>query len=111
MELMTEQYRGGLGKRESFLISTLAREDKKIFTLEDVKAIIGNVAKRTIYNLVRKKCEIQGIDFSTASQMFPENIFDTLRPYWERELGRLLNPLPDLRNVLDDLQAELDFLP
>lgn len=55
MEPMTEKYREGLGKKESFLISSLARGNRNIFTVEDVKAIIGDAAKRTIYNLVKKK--------------------------------------------------------
>ena len=55
MGLSTELYRKGLGKKESFLISSLSRDDKQIFTIEDAKAIIGENAKNSIYNLVRKK--------------------------------------------------------
>jgi len=55
MELTTEKYREGLGKKESFLISSLARENRKIFTVENAKMMIGEDAKKTMYNLVRKK--------------------------------------------------------
>lgn len=55
MGLLTGEYRKGLGKKESFLISTLSRDDKLIFTTEDAKAIIGEKAKNTIYYLVKKK--------------------------------------------------------
>jgi len=39
MELSTKEYKQGLSKRESFLISSLAREDKTIFDIEDTKRI------------------------------------------------------------------------
>ncbi|MFQ5641592.1 MAG: type IV toxin-antitoxin system AbiEi family antitoxin domain-containing protein [bacterium] len=55
MRTTTEEYRKGLGKKESYLISSLARENKKIFTAEDVKTLIGDGAKNVIYNLIRKK--------------------------------------------------------
>lgn len=55
MEPKTGKYRQGLGKKETYLISSLARENKNIFTLEEVRAIIGEGAKKTIHNLVRKK--------------------------------------------------------
>jgi len=35
---------------------------------------------------------------------------DTLKPYWQRELGRLVNPIPDLEAVLADLRELLKFL-
>lgn len=55
MELTTGKYKEGIGKKESFLISSLAREDKNIFTIEDVRAIIGAAAKKVVYNLKKKK--------------------------------------------------------
>ena len=59
MGLATEEYRKGLGKKESVLISSLSRDDKLIFTTDDAKAIIGDSAKNTIYNLVKKKWLLQ----------------------------------------------------
>jgi len=55
MEPTTEKYREGLGKKESFLLSNLARNDMNLFTADDAKALIGDSAKRTIYNLLKKK--------------------------------------------------------
>ncbi len=55
MELSTKQYKEGLSKRESFLISSLARKDKTIFTIEDVRKIIKDSAKRTMHSLIQKK--------------------------------------------------------
>ena len=55
MGLSTDDYRKGLGKKESLLVSSFARDDKLIFTIEEAKALIGQNAKNTIYNLVKKK--------------------------------------------------------
>ncbi len=69
-----------------------------------------NFDKRKLKKLFREKCEIKEIQFSGIDQMFPEDIEDILFPYWKQELGRLLNPLPDLATVLDELKAKLGFL-
>ena len=55
MRTTTEEYRKGLGKQESFLITSLARENKTIFSSADARAILGEQAKNVIYNLIRKK--------------------------------------------------------
>jgi len=59
MGLSTEEYRKGLGNKESFLISSLSRDNKHIFAIDDAKAIIGEDAKNTIYNLTKKKWLLQ----------------------------------------------------
>jgi len=51
----TEKYKLGLGKKESFLISALARQDKAIFTAEDAKVIAGDDAKSLLFRLASKK--------------------------------------------------------
>ena len=48
--------------------------------------------------------------FRENEQIFPENIYTILKPYWERELGRLVNPLHDLDLVLKDLRNKIQFL-
>jgi hypothetical protein len=50
------------------------------------------------------------VEFVGTSQFFPNDIFDILKSYWERELGRLLNPLPDLNEVLAELKDKVGFL-
>jgi len=66
--------------------------------------------KGKVQKLFRKKCEIKEIQFKGIEEIFPDDIESTLIPYWDQELGRLLNPLPNLQSVLDDLKAKLGFL-
>lgn len=66
--------------------------------------------KNKVNALFKKKRKLMDIEFVETSQFFPKNIFDILQPYWERELGRLINPLPDLKNVLIELQRKIGFL-
>lgn len=55
MAFTTEQYREGLTNKESFLISSLAKNDMKVFTIEDAKTIAGKQAVKMLTNLVKKK--------------------------------------------------------
>jgi len=41
MGLNTDKYRSSLSKMGSFLLSTLARENKSVFTIKDVEKILG----------------------------------------------------------------------
>lgn len=66
--------------------------------------------KERVGKLFEKKCKLKGIEFTGTYQLFPKDIFDILKPYWERELGRLVNPLPELNIVLADLRKKLGFL-
>ncbi|MBW2040009.1 MAG: hypothetical protein JRI46_10550 [Deltaproteobacteria bacterium] len=49
------EYKKGLTPGESLLISTLAREDKKIFSIEDVRKIIKKEPKKVMSSLIGKK--------------------------------------------------------
>lgn len=52
----SEEYKKGLTARESLLISALARQDKRIFSIEDAWAlIIDGDAKKVMSSLIRKK--------------------------------------------------------
>ena len=55
MVLIKEKYRKGLSKKESFLISTLAGRDKKIFTIDEAEAILGKYAKKFMSSLIKKR--------------------------------------------------------
>jgi uncharacterized protein len=66
--------------------------------------------KEKIKNLFEKKRKLNTVEFLGTKQFFPDDIFDILQPYWERELGRLLSPLPDLNDVLAELKDKVGFL-
>lgn len=55
MEPTTTEYKRGVTDRESFLISTLARQDKAVFDIEDVRTVIGENAKKVMHSLIQKK--------------------------------------------------------
>jgi predicted nucleotidyltransferase component of viral defense system len=57
-----------------------------------------------------EKCAIKKIRFKGKNQIFPGDLLQTLKPYWERELGRLINPVPDMKEVLNDLRESLKLL-
>lgn len=54
--------------------------------------------------ILREKLMIKGIKLTKVTQIFPEYLNEILVPYWERELGRLVYPLPDLELVLKELK-------
>jgi hypothetical protein len=66
--------------------------------------------KNVLKDLFERKCALKGIKLAGINQFFPHGIYDILKPYWEGELSRLVNPLPDLQTVLADLQVTLGFL-
>ncbi|MFQ6061244.1 MAG: hypothetical protein ACE5KV_08155 [Thermoplasmata archaeon] len=60
-----------------------------------------------IRTMFEKKCEFKDIELLGSHQFFPADIPEALRPYWERELGRLLQPLPSLETVVSELKKKL----
>jgi len=52
--------------------------------------------------------KVRGIEFSNINQIFPRNLKEILLPYWEREMGRLVYPLPDLELVLKEFKKALN---
>jgi predicted transcriptional regulator of viral defense system len=50
-----ENYKKGLTPKESLLISSLAREDKKIFSIKDARAVVEKNTKKTMSSLIGKK--------------------------------------------------------
>ncbi|MEW6668002.1 MAG: nucleotidyl transferase AbiEii/AbiGii toxin family protein [Thermodesulfobacteriota bacterium] len=60
--------------------------------------------------LFLEKCKYKGLRFSGLDQLLPDRLENTLSAYWERELGRLVRPVPEMRNVLRELGVLLRFL-
>ena len=55
MPLSTKEYKQGLNKTESFLLSSLARADKNIFSLVDARKIVKKNTKELMHSLIGKK--------------------------------------------------------
>jgi predicted transcriptional regulator of viral defense system len=51
----TESYRKGLTSGESFLLSSLAREGKAVFSMVDARQILGAKTKQALSRLSKKK--------------------------------------------------------
>jgi predicted nucleotidyltransferase component of viral defense system len=66
--------------------------------------------KQKTKSVLVKKLAVKALEFEGLSQIFPADLKVTLKPYWERELGRLVNPVPDMINVLSNLRGTLKFL-
>lgn len=54
--------------------------------------------------ILGKKLKIKNLKCTSLNQIFPEDLVVILSPYWERELGRLVFPLPDLALVISELK-------
>lgn len=67
-------------------------------------------AREKLLSLFLKKCALKEINFKGIESLFAGETKSILEPYWERELGRLLNPLPDLADMLIDMKRKLSFL-
>lgn len=60
---------------------------------------------KRVEKILEKKLEIKSIKFTSMNQIFPQDLKETLLPYWDGELGRLVNPLPDFEEVLTELKS------
>ena len=49
----------------------------------------------------------RGTEWRGFSDVFPPNIEGMLEGYWEKELGRLVHPLPEMGTVLSELREGL----
>lgn len=57
-----------------------------------------------------RKCKIKNIEFEGLDQIFPEDIVETMAPYWKRELSRLTSLAPEMDIVIGALKKSLQFL-
>lgn len=66
--------------------------------------------KTRLKALLAKKFQYKGIEFKGLRQILPGDLFEILKGYWERELGRLVHPVPALERLVSDLKTSLEFL-
>jgi len=67
-------------------------------------------AQKGVYKGKRAQIIQEEIQLKGFAKTFPADIENILLPYWNQELGRLVNPLPDMQVVLDELKDKLGFL-
>jgi len=85
-------------------------ERKKCRDYYDVWQLMKlNPDKVRVRKLVAGKFQYKGMEFKGLREIFPEDIFGVLEGYWERELGRLINPVPELEGVIHELKSSLRF--
>jgi uncharacterized protein len=69
-----------------------------------------DLKRAKLKRLFLEKCKYKGIEFHDIQQILPSDIEEVLTGFWERELGRLVSPVPRLELVLRDLRDMLSFL-
>jgi predicted nucleotidyltransferase component of viral defense system len=57
--------------------------------------------------LLGRKFAYKGLSITSLEQIFPADLPDTLKGYWDRELGRLIYPVPEMGMVIDELKEDL----
>lgn len=86
-------------------------ERKKCRDYYDVwKLIQLKPDKDKLRKLILKKFQYKVIEFRGLEDIFPRNLTEILIGYWDRELVRLVNPVPQLDGVIDELKENLRFL-
>ena len=66
--------------------------------------------KVRLKTLLGKKFQYKGIEFKGLDDMFPSDLLEILEGYWERELARLVYPVPEMKKVISDVRNHLKFL-
>jgi len=66
--------------------------------------------KIRLKTLLNKKFRYKGIEFKGLDDMFPSDLLEILERYWERELARLVYPVPEMKKVISDVRHHLEFL-
>jgi predicted nucleotidyltransferase component of viral defense system len=66
--------------------------------------------RQKIKRVFARKLAVKSLAYEGPGQIFPVDLKETLKPYWERELGRLINPIPDMEVVLAEIRQLLKFL-
>ena len=94
------------GKLRAMVQRKMCRDYYDVWRALDLKVDLRKVKKT-----FRIKCSAKGIEFYGTKQMFPDDLTETLRPYWEKELGRLLGEVPKMEEVIEELRSKLpEFL-
>jgi predicted nucleotidyltransferase component of viral defense system len=85
-------------------------ERKKCRDYYDVWQLLKlKLDRNKLRKLITRKFKYKGIEFNGLDKIFPDGLSEILEGYWERELGRLINPAPEMEKVIGDLKSYLKF--
>jgi hypothetical protein len=57
-----------------------------------------------------RKLKARAIEWRGLQEIFPADLESVLGGYWEKELGRLVWPVPAMREVLAELKSALSWM-
>lgn len=66
--------------------------------------------RERVAGLFERKLSVKGTAWRGLADVFPSDVADVLGGYWSKELGRLVDPVPEMSVVLEELQGDLSFL-
>lgn len=95
----------GAEKIRSLMERKKCRDYYDVWQLMKVRIDRGKLKK-----MLKRKFEYKGIEIKGLEGIFPTGLPDMLKGYWDRELGRLIHPVPELEIVIHELQNQVDSL-
>ena len=95
----------GAEKIRSLVERKKCRDYYDVWQLMKLKLDINLLKK-----LLRRKFEYKGMKISGMEEIFPADLAEILEGYWDRELGRLIYPVPELGIVIHELESHLRSL-
>ena len=83
-------------------------ERKKCRDYYDVWQLLKlKLDRNKLKNLIAGKFEYKAIRMKGMDDIFPKDLTGILEGYWNRELGRLIHPMPELETVIRELKNHL----
>ena len=80
----------------------------------DLWRILGDLYKdidvRVIPAVLRKKCEVRNVSFSSADDFFAEGLLAEVDAAWTQSLAALVSDLPPVSKVLSELRPKVERL-
>lgn len=102
------------------LLQSEARRLKRGWTrprardLYDLWRVLGDLEKdlnvRVIPAVLREKCELRNVSFSSADDFFAEGLLAEVDAAWAQSLAPLVSDLPPLSKVLSELRPKVERL-
>ena len=86
-----------------------ARERNPSLMMIEKNYILEIDVERT-RRILPEKLAVKGLKTVDLMRMFPDDLPGTLQPYWDRELSRLVEPVPEMSGVLAELRHRLVVL-